>query len=90
MYTCGSSFQSWSEGRHQARVSGLSDFSHSDLERTARDVAAIETNVDRMNSIFPWDESDRMLVCRNTRMTNDYGFFLFLRLFFRLYFYKDS
>lgn len=66
MYTGGSSLQSWPEGRHHARISDLSWFTHSDLEGTARDVTAIKTNIDRMDSIFPRDESDGMLVCTNT------------------------
>lgn len=62
MYTCSSSLQSRSEGRHHARISNLSWFSNSDVEGTAGDMAAIETNVDRMNSIFPRDEPDSVLV----------------------------
>lgn len=71
VYTCGSSLQSWSEGRHHAGISDLSWLSHSDLEGTAGDVAAIESNINRMNSIFSRDEPDGVLVCRNTRMTNE-------------------
>lgn len=73
-FTRGSSLQPWSKGRHQARISGLSYLSHPDLEGTARDVAAIEANIDGMNSVFPGDEPDGMLVCRNTWRIHDGGF----------------
>lgn len=63
VYTCGSSLQSRSEGRHHAGVSDLSRFSNADLEGTTGDVAAIETHVDRMNSVFSRDEPDSVLVC---------------------------
>lgn len=69
--TCGSSLQSWSESRHHAGISNLSWFSHSDLEGTAGNMAAVETNVDGMNSIFPRDEPDGMLVCGNAWRTNN-------------------
>lgn len=71
MHTCGSSLQSWSEGRHHAGISDLSWFSHSDLEGTAGNMTAIETNVYRMDSIFFRDESDSMLVCGKTWRTSD-------------------
>ena len=63
VFTCGSSLQSRPEGGHHAGISDLSLLSHSDLKRTAGNVAAVETNVDRMNSVFPRDEPDRVLVC---------------------------
>ncbi len=71
MHTSGSSLQSRSEGRHHAGISDLSWFSHSDLEGTPRNVAAVEPNVNRMNSVFPRNESNSMLVCRKQRHMSD-------------------
>lgn len=67
VYTCGSSLQTWPKRRHHSWISDLTQFSYSDLEGTAGDMAAIKTNVYRMNSILLWDEPDSMLICRNRK-----------------------
>lgn len=61
--TCGSSFQSWTKGRHEAWIPNLSRFSHSDLEGTAGNMAAIEANVYGVNTVLLGDEPDGVLIC---------------------------
>lgn len=58
-----SSFQTRSKGRHEPRIADLARFSHSDLERAARNVAAIEANVDGMNTVLLWNKPDGKLIC---------------------------
>lgn len=65
VFTCGSSLQARPEGRHQSRISDLTRLSHSDLEGTAGDVAAVKANIYRMNTILLWNEPDGVLICRN-------------------------
>lgn len=67
VHTCGSSLQARSEGGHQAGISDLSRFSHSDFERAAGDVAAVETNIDGVNAVLSWDEPDGVLICGNRK-----------------------
>lgn len=67
VYTCGSSLETWSKCRHHSWISDLTRFSYSDLEGTAGHMAAVKTNIYRMNSILLWDEPDSMLICRNRK-----------------------
>lgn len=60
--TCGASLQPGTVGRDQTGLSGLSRFSHSDLEGTSWDVAAIELDVDGVDAVLPGDEPDSVLV----------------------------
>lgn len=66
MHTCGSTFQAGSESRYHSWISNLSWVSHSDLEGTARDVAAVKTHVYRVDAVLSGDEADGVLICRNT------------------------
>lgn len=68
--TCGSSFQSRTEGRHHARISHLPGVSHSDLEGAAGNVAAVEANVYRVNAVLPRDEADGVLICNDATAKN--------------------
>lgn len=60
--TCGASLQPSTVGRDQAGLSGLSRFSHSDLEGTSWDVTAVELDVDGVDAVLPRDEPDGVLV----------------------------
>lgn len=60
--TCGSTLQTWAKDRHQAWISLLARFSHSDLEGTSRNVTAIEAHMDGMITVLSRDKPDSMLV----------------------------
>lgn len=60
--TCGAFLQPGTGGRHQTGLSSLSRFSHSDLEGTSWDVAAVELDVDGVDAVLPGDEPDGVLV----------------------------
>lgn len=65
--TCGSSLQSSSVRSDKTRISSLSRFSHSDLERTSWDVGAVELHVNRVDAVLPRDEADGVHVCLRTQ-----------------------
>lgn len=60
--TCSSSLQSRAVCCHHAGVSNQPRVSHSHVEGASRNVASIELDIYGVNSIFPWNEADCVLV----------------------------
>lgn len=60
--TCASSFQTGAVSRDESRIPALSRFSHTHLERTARDVCPVELHVDDVDAVLSRDETNRILV----------------------------
>lgn len=61
--TCASSLQSRTMCCHHARVSNQPWVPHSDVKGASRNVAPIELDIYGVDSILPWNEADRVLVC---------------------------
>lgn len=61
--TCASSLQSRTMCCHHARVPNQPWVPHSDVKGASGNVAPIELDIYGVDSILPWNETDRVLVC---------------------------
>lgn len=60
--TCGSALQSSPSGSDQSGISSLTRLAHSDLKRAAWDVRAVKFDVDGVDAVLTWDESDGVFI----------------------------
>lgn len=70
--TCGASLKTRPVGGHSAWVCGLVGLPHAHIEGASRNVATIELDIDGVDAVLPWNETDRVFVCKdNIRVSLD-------------------
>lgn len=69
--TCGSSQQPGSVGRHQTGVGDQARIAHSHVEGASGNVAPVELDIDGVNAILAWNETDCTFVYEEKTNNNN-------------------
>lgn len=67
--TCGASLKARPVGGHSARVSGLVGLPHAHIEGASRNVATVELDIDGVDAVLPWNETDGIFVCKDIQVS---------------------